>query len=331
MATACIKHGLLVAWLSLLSVYAQAQFEAHATRALMGTRFEFTVVHQDSLHAQSAVQQAINKVQEIESWMSSWREDSETTRLNRSAGRDTLVVSQKLFDLCWRAQKISRLTQGAFDLSFAGLQTCWRFDGSLQQVPDSNTVAASIQYVDYRKIYLNPNTRQIYLPPKMQIGFGGIGKGYAADQIQQLWRSLGINNGLINAGGDILAWGFDAQQQPWKVAIRDPKHPNKHIAWLPIKNQAIVSSGDYERFITLNGKKYAHILDPRTGYPAQGLRSVTILCPQAEPADALATAVFVLGKTQGLALVNQLHHVECIIVDNEGNIHSSKGIDIKLF
>ena len=162
----------------------------------------------------------------------------------------------------------------------------------------------------------------------MKIGFGAIGKGYAADKAKALLISKGVSSGIINASGDMNTWGEQPNGTSWKVAITNPMDKNKVFALLPIKNGAVVTSGNYEKRVSLNGKQYSHIIDPRTGYPSEGIVSVTVFAPKAELADALATSVFVMGKTAGMDRINQLPEIECIIVENNGNIIKSKNIEI---
>jgi thiamine biosynthesis lipoprotein len=162
----------------------------------------------------------------------------------------------------------------------------------------------------------------------MKIGFGAIGKGYAADKAKDLLISKGIVSGIINASGDMNTWGKQPNGNEWKVAITNPMDKNKVFALLPITNGAVVTSGNYEKYVIFNGKRYTHIIDPRTGYPSTGIMSVTVFAPRAELADALATSVFVMGKEAGLDRINQLPKIECIIIDDKGNISKSKNIEI---
>lgn len=162
----------------------------------------------------------------------------------------------------------------------------------------------------------------------MKIGFGAIGKGYAADRSKKLLMQEGVTSGIINASGDMNTWGRQPNGEEWQVAITNPMDKNKAFALLPILDAAVVTSGSYEKYVMLDGKRYAHIINPKTGYPASGIISVTVFAPQAELADALATSVFVMGKDVGLGLINQLPNTECIIIDDIGNLFTSKQIEI---
>jgi thiamine biosynthesis lipoprotein len=178
-------------------------------------------------------------------------------------------------------------------------------------------------------IELDPQAKTIFLKKKgMRIGFGGIGKGYAADQAKQLLVGLGYENGLVNASGDMCAWGFRTDGNPWHVGIVDPDHPKEVLADFDLVNAAVATSGTYEKFVLIDGKRYSHTIHPKTGLPVQGIKSVSVLAPFAELADALTTPIAVMGVEVGLDLVNQLQGVTCVIVDDENQIHQAKHIEV---
>ena len=293
----------------------------------MGTRFELTAVAETDSVARQAVQAGIREIQRIEALISSWQPGSQTSAVNAAAGVAPVRVDDELFQLVRRALKVSKLTRGAFDISFAGMDRLWRFDGSMKALPDSSVVAEARRLVDYRQIELNPSDTTIFLAQVgMRIGFGAIGKGYAANRAKILMQRAGARGGVVNAAGDLIAWGRSIRPEGWSVQLVDPKDRDKTFAWLPVKNGAVVTSGDYEKYAEINGVRYAHIIDPRTGYPTTGLKSVTIVCPDPELADALATAVFVLGKEEGLAFVNRLSRIECLLITDTDEILTSSGL-----
>jgi thiamine biosynthesis lipoprotein len=221
------------------------------------------------------------------------------------------------------------LTDGAFDISYASMDRIWKFDNSMKQMPSEEIIKASVAKVGFQNIILNKINSTVFLKLKgMKIGFGAIGKGYAADKAKALLISKGVKSGIINASGDMNTWGKQPDGREWKIAITNPKNKNKVFALFPINNGAVVTSGNYEKYVNFNGKRYSHIIDPRTGYPSSGIISVTIFAPKAELADALATSVFVMGKEAGLDRINQLPKIECIIIDDKGNITKSKNIEI---
>lgn len=297
---------------------------------LMGSRFEITAVSSDQDKAQKAIQAGIQEIQRIEKLISSWDANSQTSAIIASAGIQPVQVDQELFNLIRRSLKISRLTHGAFDISYASMDKIWKFDGSMTEMPDSAAVAASVSRINFNNIILDAENRSVFLKEKgMKIGFGAIGKGYAANKALAILSKMGLDGALVNASGDLISWGKDVGGKEWRIGISNPKNKEQIYAWLTIGETAVVTSGNYEKFVEFNGERYAHIIDPRTGYPVKGLSSVTIICPDAELADALATSVFVLGKEKGLELVNQLNGIECILVSDDQKLISSEHLQLE--
>lgn len=296
----------------------------------MGSRFDITVVAKDSIEGEKFIKLAVDEIERIESLISSWDENSQTSKINRNSGIKAVEVDLELFQLIERAIAISNLTDGAFDISYASMDKIWKFDGSMKEMPSEDEIKASVEKVGFKNIVLDKSKNTVFLKLKgMKIGFGAIGKGYAADKAKELLMSKGVTAGIINASGDMNTWGIQPNGSEWKVAITNPLNKNKAFALLPINNSAVVTSGNYEKFVNFNGIRYSHIIDPRTGYPSSGIISVTVFAPKAELADALATSVFVMGKDTGLDRINQLPNIECIIIDDKGNIIKSKNIEIE--
>ncbi|EPR69450.1 FAD:protein FMN transferase [Cyclobacterium qasimii] len=313
----------------LLAITSYAQQAHKRTLKLMGSRFDITVVAEDSITAKDYIDSAIEEIDRIEKLISSWDENSQTSEINKFAGIKPVKVEAELFSLIERAIMISKLTDGAFDISYASMDKIWKFDGSMKKMPSEEDIRASVAKVGYTKILLDKDKLTVFLKIRgMKIGFGAIGKGYAADMAKQLLVAKGVSSGIINASGDMNSWGQQVDGSEWKVAITNPLNKNKVFALLPINNGAVVTSGDYEKYVDFNGKRYSHIIDPRTGYPSIGIISVTVFAPKAELADALATSVFVMGKEAGLDRINQLPNIECIIIDDKGNISKSNNIVI---
>lgn len=307
-----------------------AQEPYKRTLKLMGSRFDITVVAKDPVEANKYIDLAINEITRIEQLISSWDPKSQTSEINRNAGIKPVKVDSELFDLIQRGIGISKLTDGAFDISYASMDKIWKFDGSMTEMPSTDSIKASVSKVGYRNIILDKENNTVFLKLKgMKIGFGAIGKGYAADKAKNLLISKGVVAGIINASGDMNTWGKQPDGSEWKVAITNPMDKNKVFALLPINNGAVVTSGNYEKYVTFNDVRYTHIIDPRTGYPATGIISVTVFAPKAELADALATSVFVMGIEVGLNRIEQLPQVECIIIDDKGHITTSKNIEIE--
>ncbi|WP_418637907.1 FAD:protein FMN transferase [Winogradskyella sp.] len=295
----------------------------------MGSRFDVTVVANDSIEGNKYIDTAVAEITRIEKLISSWDANSQTSAINRNAGIKPVTVDAELFELIERAIGISKLTDGAFDISYASMDRIWQFDDSMTEMPSEEEIKASVSKVGFQNIILDKAKSTVFLKLEgMKIGFGAIGKGYAADKAKDLLISKGVPSGIINASGDMNTWGKQPNGKEWKVAITNPMDKNKVFALLPITNGAVVTSGNYEKFVNFNGKRYTHIIDPRTGYPSSGIISVTVFAPKAELADALATSVFVMGKEAGLDRINQLPKIECIIIDDKGNITKSKNIEI---
>ena len=295
----------------------------------MGSRFDVTVVANDSIEGNKYIDTAVAEITRIEQLISSWDANSQTSEINRNAGIKPVTVDAELFQLIERAIGISKLTDGAFDISYASMDRIWQFDGSMTAMPSEEEIKASVSKVGFQNIILDKAKSTVFMKLEgMRIGFGAIGKGYAADKAKDLLISKGVPSGIINASGDMNTWGEQPNGKKWKIAITNPMDKNKVFALLPITNGAVVTSGNYEKFVNFNGKRYTHIIDPRTGYPSSGIISVTVFAPKAELADALATSVFVMGKEAGLDRINQLPKIECIIIDDKGNITKSKNIEI---
>ena len=295
---------------------------------LMGSDFEITVVAKTQLEADKQIGIAISEISRIEALISSWKTTSETSNINKNAGVSPVKVSKELFNLIQRALQISNLTDGAFDISYASMDKLWKYDGSMTQIPSKEAIKKSVAKVGYKDIIVDPQNSTVFLKNKgMKIGFGAIGKGYAADKAKKLLISNGVSGGIINASGDINSWGSKPSGSSWQVAITNPLNKNKAFAMLPIKD-AVVTSGNYEKYVTFNSRRYSHIIDPRTGYPSQGIISVTVFAPKAELADALATSVFVMGVETGIDRINQLKAVECIIITDTGNIITSNNLTL---
>lgn len=307
-----------------------AQIEKQEVLLLMGSRFEITVVAEDAPKAMSGIALAKAEIRRIEALISSWDAKSQTSLINANAGIQPVVVDQELFELIARSKKIAELTHGAFDISAVVVSHIWRFDGGMTSLPSSSEIAQLKPLINYQNIILDAEESSVFLKEKgMSIGFGSIGKGYAAQKAAQLLQNKGIANGLINAGGDLYAWGHQTNGANWQVGITDPNNKANAKSWLAIQDQAIVTSGDYEKRVLLNGKYYSHIIDPRTAMPVENnLKSVSVVASNAELADALATALFVLGSKTGLYLVNQLPQVEALFITTTGDLIPSDNIQL---
>ena len=298
---------------------------------LMGNRFEISVVDEDSISAEKHIDAAINEIRRIEKLLTTFSDDSQTNLINQNAGIKAVKVDREVFDLIDRSLKISLLTQGAFDISYGSIdKRLWNFDVTMKELPDEETARKSVKLVNFKKIILDEQKGTVFLKEKgMRIGFGGIGKGYAADKAKNILKERGVKSGIVNAAGDLITWGAQPNGKPWTIAIANPNNILTAFSTLNISDMAIATSGNYEKYAIINGKKYSHTIDPKTGLPVSGIKSVSIICPGAELADAMTTPVMVMGVEVGLNLINQLPKMACIIIDDYDNIYYSKNVNIK--
>lgn len=294
---------------------------------LMGNRFEITVVSGDAAWAEARIDDAIEEIRRIERLLTTFNDSSQTNLVNQHAGIRPVRVDHEVLELIDRSLKISRLTQGAFDITYGSIdKRLWNFDTAMTSLPDPETARQMVRLINYRNVVLDKEASTVYLKEKgMRIGFGGIGKGYAADRARTLLQQKGVQSGVVNAAGDLVTWGVQPNGTPWTIGIADPDtlHP---FSTLNISNTAVATSGNYEKYAVINGKRYSHTIDPKTGYPVSGIKSVTILSPSAELADAMATPVMVMGIRVGLDLINQLKNLACIIIDDAGQLYTSNNI-----
>lgn len=297
----------------------------------MGNNFTITVVAENEKTGNENINVAIEEIRRIEKLLTTYKEDSQTNLINKNAGIEPVKVDQEVFNLIERATGISKITQGAFDISYGSLdKSLWNFDKTMTSLPDPQTAKKMIYLIDYRNIILDKQNCTVFLKEKgMRIGFGGIGKGYAAEMAKQVLLKNNIQSGIINASGDLSAWGVQPNGSKWTIGVADPDAPNAAFSYMEISNKAVATSGNYEKFVTINGKKYSHTIDPKTGLPITGIKSVTIIASNAEFADAMATPIAVMGIKVGLYLIDQIPDLYCIIIDDNNKIYTSKNINLK--
>lgn len=297
---------------------------------LMGNRFEFTANHKDKEVCEIAIASGIAEVKRIENLLTTYSTDSFTYKVNEMAGIRPVKVPKEMLDLILRSQKISQLTNGAFDITYGSIDNnFWNFNTNMTSLPTKEQAAKAKRLVDYNNVILNTDLQTVFLKEKgMRIGFGGIGKGYAADMAKRAMVKNGIEHGVVNASGDLTAWGAQANSDPWTIGVANPNLKHSIVGKFAINNYSVATSGDYEKYVIINGKRYSHTISPFTGMPAEGLKSVTIIAPFAELCDALTTPIIVLGAHAGLHLINQINFVEAIIIDNRDNILCSNNIKI---
>ena len=300
---------------------------------LMGSHFTFTVVADDDSAGQRALRAGLGEVQRIDRLMSFWDSTSEVVHINRMAGVRPVAVSPETFDLINRTLRLSKLSDGAFDITFASADKLYKFDRQPHPaLPDSAAVRASVRRIGWQKIRLDAAKHTVFLPSTgMRINLAGILQGYGLRRARQVLEGFGLRGGLLNGSGDIYCWGRQADGSLWRVAIGNPDRPNSVAAWVDVTDMAVVTAGNYEQYFTVGGQVYGHIINPHTGYPSVGLRSVTILCPDVELADGLDEVVFVKGPAAGLAFINRLKGVDCTLITDDNRTLASRGMALNFY
>jgi len=298
---------------------------------LMGNHFELSVVAENEGWADEKIEAGITEIRRIEQLLTTFSDHSETNLVNQNAGIMPVTVSRETFNLVERSIRISGLTQGAFDITYGSIdKRLWNFDQSMTELPDKETAKRMVRLINYRNIELNAEKCSIYLKEKgMRIGFGGIGKGYAAERAKQVMKESGVTDGVVNASGDLTTWGLQPNGKPWTVGIVNPNSSHEIFSYLSVSDMAVATSGNYEKYVMIGDKKYSHTIDPRTGLPVTGIKSVTIITTNAEIADAMATPVMIMGIGTGLDLINQVKNIEAIIIDDDDKLYTSNNIQLK--
>ncbi|WP_342645604.1 FAD:protein FMN transferase [Mucilaginibacter sp. CSA2-8R] len=313
----------------LLTTYTYAQVLRKRTTLLMGGRFDVTIVAHDSLSAEQNIDTCIKEISRIEALISDWKPQSQVSQVNQNAGIMPVKVDREVFELTRRAIRLSEETGGAFDISFAAMEKIWKFDGSMTAMPSPQAVKQSITKVGYQNIVLDSANSTIYLKLKgMKIGFGALGEGYAGDRCREKMLRKGVKAGIIDASGDLTAWGRQPNGSHWNIGITNPFKPDTIFTVVPLRQSAMVTSGSYQKFVILQGRRYAHIINPKTGYPATGLISVSITGPSAERANGFSTSMMVLGEHKALAFIRHYPAYHYIIITDDHRILASP--DFKL-
>ena len=298
------------------------------TMKLMGNQFELTVVAHTREWANQMIDEGVREIQRIEKLLTTFSDDSETNLINRNAGIQPVTVSVETFRIIERSMKISSVTQGAFDITYGSIdKSLWNFDQTMTTLPSAKKAKKMVRLINYKNIELDAEKKTVFFKEKgMRIGFGGIGKGYAAEIAKEVMKKNGVASGIVNASGDLTTWGTQPGGKPWTIGIVHPDYKGYPFSFMNISDMAVATSGNYEKFVMINGKKYSHTIDPHTGLPVTGIKSVTIISPNAEICDAMATPVMIMGIEHGLNLINQLKQVECLIIDDNNKIYTSHNI-----
>jgi FAD:protein FMN transferase len=302
----------------------------------MGTHLAyaaFTTRDVDAAAIRRAFADATAEIRRLEALMTTWRPDSEVSRINAGAGKDPIKVSKETLDVVAESLRTSEMSEGTFDITFQTLHGLWKFDQDLDPHPPTDeAIKARLALLGWRHVKLDREKQTIYLDKAgVKIGLGGIAKGYAVDRAADVLARAGLPSFFVQAGGDLYTRGKKADGSDWVAGVRDPRGPaDDYFVVLPVSDHAFSTAGDYERSYITGGKRYHHIIDPRTGHPATACRSVTIWAPTAFLADGIDDAVFILGPEKGLKLVESIEGVGAVIVDAKNNVFWSKRLDGKL-
>jgi thiamine biosynthesis lipoprotein len=296
---------------------------------LMGNMFNISVVAEDAAFAAHCMDEAVKEIERIEALLTTFKEDSQANMINRDAGRKPVQVDREVFDLIERSIRVSDVTQGAFDITYGSIdKKLWNFDVNMTALPDADTARRMVRLINYKNIILSDRDGSVMLKhPGMRIGFGGIGKGYAADRAKKILLDLGISSGIVNASGDLTGWGSHPNGGPWTVGIADP-NANAPFSYLPLSNMSVATSGNYEKYVIIKERRYSHTINPKTGLPVSGIKSVSIISPFAELSDAMATPVTVMGIKAGLGMINQMSQIACIIIDDDNRVYTSGNVSL---
>lgn len=300
--------------------------EHKIVRKLMGSVFELIIIDNDKERAERFLEEGVNEIKRLENLLTEYQNSSFTSLLNKSAGVNPVPADKETYELILRCLQLSQLTQGSFDITVGPLKRLYNFRNEGFSLPEKSQIKKALSVIGYQHISLMEDWN-VYLKKKgMHISFNAIGKGYAADCVKKMWQQTGVEKGVVNASGDLTVIGKKSDGQLWKIGIADPDNPDNILCYIPIDDASVATSGDYEQYFMKNGIRYAHTLDPKTGKPVTGIKSVTIISPKAELSDALATAVFVMGVKPGLHFINQLPQTHCLIIDDRNQISYSSNL-----
>lgn len=316
------KSVVLKIALLFVSTFSFSQVEQTKTVNLMGSVFQITLVDSDSISADQNINKAISEIERIENLISEWRPQTQISQVNQNAGIKPIKVDKEVFELTKKAIWFSEISNGAFDISIVAMDKIWKFDGTMEKLPARKVIKKSIRNVNYKNIVLDSINSTIFLSKKgMKIGFGSIGKGYAADKARELMLELGIKAGIINAAGDLATWGTQINGNPWRIGVNNPLETGETIKILEFStNNAVTTSGNYEKYAEIESKRYSHIINPKTGYPSTELISVTIIGKNAEMCNGFSTSIMVLGLVKGLELIEKYPDYQYLIVNSKENI-----------
>ncbi len=319
-----VKFHLFCLILSLFSLPLAAEWQTEDA-AIMGTTIRVEVWHADADKREQGINSVLNEMERVNRLMSPYIEDSQLSKINKSAHEEPIEVDRDLFHVIEKSLEVSRLTDGAFDITYASVGHLFNYRKEIK--PTEDEIEQAKQLIDYKNVVLDENQLTVrFLKQGVKIDLGGIAKGFAVDQSIQHLKQLGIEHALVSAGGDTRLLG-DRRGRAWLVGIRDPANTEEAVVMLPLEDEALSTSGDYERFFIEDGEKYHHIIHPSTGKSVSEVRSVSILASDATTTDALSTSIFVMGVNNGLELLNRLDGVEGVIIDQNAKLYYSEGLE----
>ena len=296
------------------------------TESIMGTEVTVTVVAKSSAEADSALEAAMTEIRRFDQMMSLYKDSSEITKVNLAAGKQPVPVSPEMIEVVENGARVSRLTNGAFDVTIGPLVVLWQMRLKEGRTPTDKEILNVLPRVNYRTIVIDKKASTLFLTkPNMIMDFGGIAKGYAADKAAELLRKRGIENAVVAIAGDIRVLGRRQDGSPWRIGVQHPREKEKLLTVLDLSDKYISTSGDYERFKIIGKKRYHHILDPRTGKPSKGMASVTLICDRGSIGDPLTTALFIVGADKGMKIVKALGY-EAIFEDDRGTVVMTEGV-----
>jgi len=319
---------LYLAFVLMLTAGCQRTRTVQRTETIMGTQVTITVAADSAETGRHAIERGMTELRRLDSLMSLYKEDSEISRINRAAGAKPVPVSSETVDAVEQALEVGRLTRGAFDATVGPLVVLWQMRLKEGRVPTDAEIANVLPLVNYRNVVVDRKTSTVFLRKRgMILDVGGSAKGYAADRVRELFLQSGVQNAVIAVAGDIWALGSREDGNPWRIGVQHPRDKNRVLTVLELRDRYISTSGDYERFVIQGKKRYHHIIDPRTGKPAEGIMAVTLVGDRGAVIDPLTTALFILGKQEGMRLVEKLG-AEAIFIDSDGNVTTTKGITL---
>ena len=315
---------LVIIYLSLITEYTYAEWQTEDA-AIMGTTIRIEVWHPDAEVRKQGIAKALEEMERVNQLMSPYIKESQLYKINEYAHEGPVEVDRDLFKLIQKSLEFSEMTDGVFDITYASVGHLFNYRKQIK--PSDEEIAQAKKLINYKNLILDEGQLTVsFAQEGIKIDLGGIAKGYAVDQAIQHIRNIGIEHALVSAGGDTRLLG-DRLGRPWLVGIRDPDKPDEVIAMLPLHDEALSTSGDYERFFIEDGVKYHHIIHPSTGESASEVRSASILGVDATTTDALSTSVFILGVKAGLQLLNDSQDIEGVIVDQNGTLYYSEGLE----